>query len=47
MRRRSLHKNNVLTFRDITANLELMECRMQGKLLNLTRKETNLLLYFY
>jgi len=47
MRRRSVHKNNVLTFKDITANLESMECRVQGKLLNLTRKETNLLLYIY
>lgn len=46
MRRRSTHKNNVLTFQDITADLESMECRIKGKLLSLTRKETNLLLYF-
>lgn len=46
MRRRSPHKNNVLTFMDITADLESMECRVSGKLLSLTRKETNLLLYF-
>lgn len=46
MRRRSPHKNNVLTFMDITADLESMECRVKGKLLSLTRKETNLLLYF-
>jgi len=46
MRRRSPHKNNVVTFRDITADLESLECRVKGKLLNLTRKETNLLLYF-
>ncbi|HET9505308.1 MAG TPA: response regulator transcription factor [Hymenobacter sp.] len=46
MRRRSPHKNNVLTFGDLTADLESMECRVAGKLLNLTRKETNLLLYF-
>lgn len=46
MRRRSPHKNNVLTFLDITADLESLECRVGGKLLNLTRKETNLLLYF-
>ncbi len=46
MRRRSPHKNNVLTFGDLTADLESMECRVGGKLLNLTRKETNLLLYF-
>lgn len=46
MRRRSAHKNNVLTFQDITADLESMECRIKGKLLSLTRKETNLLLYF-
>jgi DNA-binding response OmpR family regulator len=46
MRRRNPHKNNVLTFLDITADLESLECRVGGKLLNLTRKETNLLLYF-
>ncbi|RYY17421.1 MAG: response regulator transcription factor [Cytophagaceae bacterium] len=46
MRRRSPHKNNVVTFRDITADLESLECRVGGKLLSLTRKETNLLLYF-
>ena len=46
MRRRSPHKNNVLTFMDLTADLESMECRVNGKLLSLTRKETNLLLYF-
>ncbi|WP_460583582.1 response regulator transcription factor [Hymenobacter arcticus] len=46
MRRRSVHKSNVISFLDITADLESMECRIGGKLLNLTRKETNLLLYF-
>ncbi|MBC6699139.1 response regulator transcription factor [Hymenobacter puniceus] len=47
MRRRSPHKNsNILTFQDLTADLDSMECRVKGKLLNLTRKETNLLLYF-
>ncbi|GAB3734222.1 response regulator transcription factor [Hymenobacter agri] len=46
MRRRSPHKTNVLTFHDLTADLESMECRANGKVLNLTRKETNLLLYF-
>lgn len=46
MRRRSPHKNNVLTFEDLSADLESMECRVGGKLLSLTRKETNLLLYF-
>ncbi|RYY13068.1 MAG: response regulator transcription factor [Cytophagaceae bacterium] len=46
MRRRSPHKNNLLVFQDITADLESMECRVNGKLLPLTRKETNLLLYF-
>jgi DNA-binding response OmpR family regulator len=46
MRRRSAHKSNVLTFQNITADLESMECRIGGKLLSLTRKETNLLLYF-
>lgn len=46
MRRRSPHKNNTITFLDITADLESMECRVGNKLLNLTRKETNLLLYF-
>lgn len=47
MRRRSPLKNsNILTFQDLTADLDSMECRVKGKLLNLTRKETNLLLYF-
>ncbi len=46
MRRRSPHKTNVLTFHDLTADLESMECRVNGKTLSLTRKETNLLLYF-
>ena len=46
MRRRSPHKNNVLTFMDLSADLESMEFRANGKLLNLTRKEANLLLYF-
>ena len=46
MRRRSPHKTNVLTFQDLTADLESMECRVNGKVLSLTRKETNLLLYF-
>ena len=45
MRRRSPQQANLVTFKDITANMESMECRINGKLLPLTRKETSLLLY--
>lgn len=46
MRRRSPHKNNLVTFHDLSPDLESMECRLNGNLLNLNRKETSLLLYF-
>ena len=45
MRRRSPNQFDLLTFKDITVNLQSMDCRINGKLLSLTRKETNLLLY--
>lgn len=46
LRRRSPQKHNVLTFQELTADMESLECRANGKLLPLTRKETMLLLYF-
>jgi DNA-binding response OmpR family regulator len=46
MRRRSPHQIDLLSFKDITVNLQSMECRINDKALSLTRKETNLLLYF-
>jgi len=46
MRRRSPNQADLLSFKDITVNLQSMECRIKDKALSLTRKETNLLLYF-
>ncbi|MFA6056589.1 MAG: response regulator transcription factor [Taibaiella sp.] len=46
MRRKSPGKNNQLTFSEITVHLQSLECMVNDTILNLTRKEINLLIYF-
>ena len=47
MRRNQKEKNSdILTFNEIEINLQSMECKVNKALLNLTKKEFNLLIYF-
>lgn len=46
MRRKSPGKSSELVFSEITVELQSFECTVNGILLNLTRKEINLLIYF-
>jgi DNA-binding response OmpR family regulator len=46
MRRKSPGKNNQLIFSEITVHLQSLECLVNDSILNLTRKEINLLIYF-
>jgi DNA-binding response OmpR family regulator len=46
MRRKSPGKNNQLVFSEITVHLQSLECMVNDTVLNLTRKEINLLIYF-
>lgn len=46
MRRKSPGKNNQLVFSEITVHLQSLECMVNDTVLNLTRKEINLLVYF-
>jgi DNA-binding response OmpR family regulator len=46
MRRKSPGKNNQLVFSEITVHLQSLECMVNETILNLTRKEINLLIYF-
>jgi DNA-binding response OmpR family regulator len=46
MRRKSPGKNNQLVFSEITVHLQSLECLVNDEVLNLTRKEINLLIYF-
>lgn len=46
MRRKSPGKNNQLVFSEITVHLQSLECMVNDIVLNLTRKEINLLIYF-
>lgn len=46
MRRKSPGKSSQLVFSEITVELQSLECTVNETLLNLTRKEINLLIYF-
>ncbi|WP_343604564.1 response regulator transcription factor [Fluviicola sp.] len=46
MRRKSPEKNKFIVFEEITVDLLAQECLVNGKKINLTRKEFNLLLFF-
>lgn len=46
MRRKNPGRNNLLQSGEISIDLQSLECRVHDKLLNLTRKEINLLIYF-
>ncbi len=46
LRRKTPESNRVLNFNEIVINLESKECKINSQLLNLTKKELNLLIYF-
>ncbi|AZA52174.1 response regulator transcription factor [Chryseobacterium sp. G0201] len=46
LRRKTPETNRILSFNEITIDLESKECKINGQLLNLTKKELNLLIYF-
>lgn len=46
VRRKTKEINHTMTFNEIHINLECKECSVKGKLINLTKKELNLLIYF-
>jgi DNA-binding response OmpR family regulator len=46
LRRKTPEANRILSFNEIIIDLELKECRINNQLLNLTKKELNLLIYF-
>nr|WP_314499005.1 response regulator transcription factor [uncultured Chryseobacterium sp.] len=46
IRRKTPETNHILSFNEITINLDSKECRINDQILNLTRKELNLLIYF-
>jgi two-component system response regulator CiaR len=46
LRRKTPETNRLLNFNEIIIDLESKECKINGQLLNLTKKELNLLIYF-
>jgi two-component system response regulator CiaR len=46
LRRKTPETNRILSFNEITIDLESKECKINSQLLNLTKKELNLLIYF-
>jgi DNA-binding response OmpR family regulator len=46
LRRKTPETNRLLSFNEIKIDLESKECSINGHLLNLTKKELNLLIYF-
>ncbi|REC43379.1 response regulator transcription factor [Chryseobacterium pennipullorum] len=46
LRRKTPESNRILSFNEITIDLESKECRINDLPLNLTKKELNLLIYF-
>lgn len=46
IRRKTPETNHILSFNEIAINLDSKECKINDQLLNLTRKELNLLIYF-
>ncbi|KMQ59455.1 transcriptional regulator [Chryseobacterium angstadtii] len=46
LRRKTPETNRILSFNEIKIDLESKECRINDLLLNLTKKELNLLIYF-
>lgn len=45
-RRKNLHGDSMITFEEISVNTDTMEARVNGQVLELTKKEFDLLLYF-
>lgn len=46
LRRKTPETNRILSFNEISIDLESKECKINEQLLNLTKKELNLLIYF-
>ncbi|MDC8105428.1 MULTISPECIES: response regulator transcription factor [Chryseobacterium] len=46
LRRKTPETNRILSFNEFTIDLESKECKVNERLLNLTKKELNLLIYF-
>lgn len=46
LRRKTPETNRILSFNEIKIDLESKECRINDQLINLTKKELNLLIYF-
>ncbi|MET3538413.1 response regulator transcription factor [Chryseobacterium limigenitum] len=46
LRRKTPETNRILSFNEITIDLESKECKINSQLINLTKKELNLLIYF-
>lgn len=46
LRRKTPETNRILSFNEFTIDLESKECKVNDQLLNLTKKELNLLIYF-
>ncbi|MBK1898046.1 response regulator transcription factor [Chryseobacterium paridis] len=46
LRRKTPETNRILSFNEFSIDLESKECKVNGQLLNLTKKELNLLIYF-
>lgn len=46
LRRKTPETHRILSFNEITIDLESKECKINDQLLNLTKKELNLLIYF-